>query len=119
MIIRTLKRDTIIIFIFDIDKGPGKLFDNIKLLKKLGMNNIICLMQNKNFEDEIVKSSNLHTINNMYNTKEKSEFKYRFINDKNLFNKLKYYEFDINKMWKSTSIPDFSFIKSYVKSIVI
>lgn len=98
--IAVLKRNTIIILVYDIDVEKSQVLEeNIKKLNKYGFKNIIHIQSIKNFEDELVYSTKLNNINDMFNTEGKDEFKKAFIKQKDIVNKLEKVEFDINKIW--------------------
>lgn len=95
-----LDKDTTIILIYDtdIDNNIDILKENIGILKKWGFK-IFHLQSIKNFEDELVYSSSMKNIKELFNTKSKEEHKKKFMKCNNLFEKLEEKNFDINKMW--------------------
>ena len=56
---------------------------NINLLKKYNFKNVHHIQSINSFEDELVYSTSLTKINEMFNTKSVEEFKSRFIKQKN------------------------------------
>ena len=95
-----LNRNTNIIFIYDIDVEKTEILEkNIRKLKYYKFNNVFHIQSIKNLEDEIVFSSSLKTINNMFNTSSTSEFKRAFIKQKNISTKLNDIHFDSDKIW--------------------
>lgn len=96
----TTRPNTIIVLVYDIDHGNINILDaNISKLQSLGFKNIIHVQSIKKFEDEMVYSSNLKTINDMYDTKSLKEFKAKFMSESNLCNKLNKIKFDSEKIW--------------------
>ena len=105
-----LKKNTIIILVYDIDvENTSILEDNISKLKKFGFNKIIHIQSINNFEEEIVYSTNLKNINSMYSTQSYNEFKRNFLHQKDIVKKLQSFNFDKNKLWsRKNSIDPFS-----------
>jgi len=99
--IASLKRDAIIILVYDTDIIKTDILKyNIDILRKYGFKKIYHIQSVKNFEDELVRSTNLKRIDNMFNTEGKEEFKNKFINCSNLMIKLNNIDFNIHKMWQ-------------------
>lgn len=91
---------TEIVLVYDIDVTKlDVLKKNIKKLNKAGFKKIYHIQSIKNFEDEIVFSSNIKNINIFFNTNSVDEFKELFINHKDIVNKLKTFSFDVNRIW--------------------
>lgn len=103
-ILRTLEKNAICVMIVDTDvlynnkKCFQKILENKKNLEKNGVNYIF-IYQDKNLEDEIVKSTSLKKISEMFGVKSIGEHKTIFIENKNLLQKLESIEFDVNKIW--------------------
>jgi len=95
-----LPEDAVIILVYDIDvEKTDILEENLSLLRQQGFKNIHHIHSIKNFEDEIVFSTNLMNIHKMYNTSSKEEFKEKFMHQSDILSKLKRYKFDSNKLW--------------------
>lgn len=95
-----LKRNTTIILIYDTDKKNEKILnENLKVLKDNGFKDVICIAQNKNIEDELIRSTNIKDIKELLNSKSNKDFKTDFIKENKLLDKLKAHKFDISKMW--------------------
>lgn len=103
-VLRTLEKNSICVMIVDTDvlynneKCFQKILENKKKLEKNGVKYVF-IYQDKNLEDEIVKSTNLKKILEMFETKSIGEHKTIFKNHKNLLQKLEKIGFDINKIW--------------------
>lgn len=95
-----LNKNAIVIFVYDIDNPLTNILEeNIKKLKENGFTNIIHIQSIRNFEDEIVFSTNIKKINDLFNTQGVSDFKASFINHKNIMIKLNSASFDYEKLW--------------------
>ena len=97
-----ISREAIVILIYDTDVKMTNILDkNIKHLKRRGIKKILHVHSVKNFEDELIYSSDLKNIHNLFQTQGIGEFKKHFIkaSPENIFGKLEKYNFDINKMW--------------------
>ena len=95
-----LNKKTIIILVYDIDKPITEILErNIKKLKKYGFTNVVHIQSIKNFEDEIIFSTTIKKINDLFNTQGVSDFKNSFISHKNILNKLNTVNFDHEKIW--------------------
>lgn len=106
--ILSLKKGTIIIFVYDTDvKNDEILKLNISLLNKYGFDKIYHIQSIENFEDEIVYSCDLNSINNIFKTKGSNEFKSKFLQSNNIMKKLNENHFQIIKMWirQSKTLP--------------
>ncbi len=94
-----LNPKTNIILIYDIDVESTDILNyNIEMLKKY-FKNIYHIQSINNFEDELVYSTSLKKINDMYNTTSVDEFKTKFIHQNDLFSKLKKINYNNSKMW--------------------
>lgn len=98
--IALLKPNSTIILVYDIDVNKTDILKiNINKLCKFGFKRIYHIQSINNFEDEIVFSSNINNVNDIFNTESIEEFKTMFIKHKNIAIKLKSIEFDFDKMW--------------------
>ncbi|MBO4666661.1 MAG: hypothetical protein J5666_00840 [Bacilli bacterium] len=103
----TLKKRTIIILVYDIDiEKTEVLEENIKRLKECGFE-VYHVQSIKNFEDEIVYSTSLKNINEMYETTNKVTFKKRFLSQSDLDKRLEKVNFNHSLIWSriNTSKP--------------
>ncbi len=98
--IMTIERNTLLVFVFDTDKNVdlNVINENIKNLNKYKVNYIFVL-QDKNFDDEILNSTDIKRLKDLFNCKRDSDFKEYFLKANNIFNTLKNHNFDIGKFW--------------------
>lgn len=111
--LRTLTPDTTIILVFDTDTGETEILrENLQILKKNRFNKVWCILQVRNFEDEIVRSTCLRKVEDLFKTKNLDDFKERFIKEKNLCKKLDDKEFNLDKMWVTNPPRKYSWINN-------
>ncbi len=98
---RVLSKDTILVFVFDTDT------DNIDVLRKninkankaSNIKAVRLITQVKNIEDELVRSTNIKRIEELLNSRSKTDFKRDFIRERHLKQKLEAKGFDIGLLW--------------------
>lgn len=98
----TLKYPTTVILVFDADAGNINILrENIDLLRrqKNQIKEVICIMQVMNLEDELVRSCNIRTIQELTKSKSKKDYKHDLIHITNLSSRLKECQFDFSKFW--------------------
>lgn len=112
--LRTLKKNTTVILVFDTDVGDSKILEeNIKVLNKCqSVRQVYCVTQVKNIEDELKYCCNIKSIDELLGTSGSKDFKRRLINEKNLKKKLEAAKFDIQKLWSLSPGGAFSHIKN-------
>ena len=94
-----LSNKAIIILVYDIDIENMKVFElNVKKLINAGFK-VYHIQSIKNFEDEILYSTKLKKINDMFKTENYDEFKHMFINHNRIDVKLDKSHFNIDKIW--------------------
>ena len=105
-ILRTLERETVVVLVFDTDVEKIDILDeNIKLIKNSNnVKDVICILQIKNLEDELIYSTNINKIVDLLESKSKKDFKNDFNNCKNLMKKLEDKEFKISKLWSRNAV---------------
>lgn len=99
--LRTLKRDTMVILVFDTDTG------NVDILKKniktfeacLSVSEVVLIPQVANLEDELIRSCNIRRIEELLNSRSKGDFKRDLISVTNLGKKLLEHQLDMNLFW--------------------
>lgn len=108
-ILRTLKKGTIVVLIFDTDTdNVDTLNNNIQKLEKCSfVSEIVTIPQVPDLESELIRSCNIKKITQLLNSRSKKDFKSDLIRITNLDMKLKEHEFDINLFWNQQ--PDFPY----------
>ena len=101
MKLRVLSEGTTLIFVFDADAGnPEILSENIaKALDAANVKEVHCITQVKNLEDEIVRSTNIKKIEELFNSKNKWDFKKDLLRKRNVKQYLEAHSFDLSKFW--------------------
>ncbi len=114
MHIRTIKDNTIVILVFDTDTNNIEIVnENIKFLKKArNIKDVWLVLQVKNLEDELVRATNVTQIKNLIGSKSNKDYKHDFIHEKNLYDKLKCHNFEINKLWITSPMGVFKLFKN-------
>jgi hypothetical protein len=111
-ILLSIKPKTQVVFVFDTDvKRVDILRKNIERIKKYcSQIMIVHLMQVFNFEDEIVRSTDVKKAQDLTKSKSLSNFKHDFgrMNPKECRQNLKRHRFDIHKIWVTKPRKDFS-----------
>lgn len=100
----SLKPGTIVILVFDTDTGNAEtLQENIKFLRKQNtIKDVLCIMQVKNLEDELLRSCNIKQIRELTGSKSNSDYKRDMLKDNHFDKKLLKSKFDISKFWCTT-----------------
>lgn len=116
----SLKPDTTVILIFDTDTGKtSTLFENIAFLKKQPyVREVLCIMQVKNLEDELVRSCAVRQIKELTGSRTNAEYKHDMIKDSNFGKKLIKYQFDFQRFWNSVD-EEFSAVRNDAAQIKI
>ena len=98
--LRPITTDTTIILIFDTDTGETEILrENLKILERNHYKKVWCVIQVKNLEDEIVRSTCLRDVKDLFKCLSLEDFKEHFIKEKNLYKKLFDKKFNLDKMW--------------------
>lgn len=106
-----LKKDAIVILIYDTDIPETEVLEkNIKALREYGIKIIYHVQSIKNFEGEILYSTQINDINEFFASSKVEEFKNKFINHRDILSKLKSASFDADKLW-SRSLTEGCFSK--------
>ena len=110
----SMKPKTIVVLVFDTDVGNKDiLLRNIDAFKKCkNVIDVILIPQNKNLEDELVRSCNIKEAKELLGSQGKHKFKSDFIKASNLPSKLKEKGFNIKKLWGSDGTGSFMGIKN-------
>lgn len=97
---RAIKQNTVVVLVYDIDKGNQDILKrNIQTLKQYSLSKIIHVQSVLNFEDEIIRSTNLRSIDEMFMTKGIQNFKVAFLNHKDIAAKMSRIAFDPCQFW--------------------
>ena len=90
-----LKPGTTVVLIFDADAGNLQILkDNINFLhKEKVVSEVICVIQVRNLEDELIRCCNIRQIKELLGSKSEKEYKTDLIKEKNLA------KVDINLLW--------------------
>lgn len=98
-----LKDGTAVILVFDTDAGNLSILQhNINFLKEQSnISDVICVMQVKNLEDELIRACDIKQIQDLLGTHSTREYKGALIKEKNLCKKLDKHKFDITKFWSA------------------
>lgn len=101
IMLRTFKKDTWVILVFDTDTNAIEILQkNIKKLKQCPfVSKVITVPQVKNLEDELVRSCKIKKVTQLLNSRSLSSFKSDLIHISNLDTKLLEHEFDIRVFW--------------------
>ena len=103
--ILSIKPNSVIVFVYDTDVLDDNILKiNIDRLKKYGYKNIIHIQSINNFEEELLYSYNIKSINEIFKTQSNDEFKRNFIGCNNIYKKLSSVGFNINKLWSRKNI---------------
>ncbi|MFA5283653.1 MAG: hypothetical protein WC366_04035 [Bacilli bacterium] len=99
--LRTLKNDTTLILIYDVDKYNSDLLQqNLKSIRKYArVREIIHIQSVKNFEDELIRCSKINNLNEIFSTESTEEFKKKFLACKDLCAKMEEIELNFNELW--------------------
>lgn len=116
----SIKTNVNIVLVYDTDViDDSKLIVNLEKSKKNGFKNIIHIQSIKNFEDELVFSSIIKNVHEMFNTQGIDEFKNKFIHCSNIIGKLVSVKFEKNNLWiRNAKSNPFSKYKVDKKSII-
>lgn len=113
--IMNLKPGTLIVLVYDTDvQNEEMLINNINKLKKYGFNKIYHIHSVKNFEDELIYSTNINKINDFISVMSVEEFKSKFLSMKEsaIDSKLKMHDFSMKRMWSRQGSGCFEMYKT-------
>lgn len=88
------------VFVFDTDgeQNTSILDANCERMKSFGYN-LILLIQVRNLEQELVRSTDIRKIEDLTNSRSEKDFKHDFIRVRNLMALLEKHSFDIDRLW--------------------
>lgn len=103
--INQLKKGTTVALVYDTDRvNVNVLKSNVESLKKSrNIEEIYHVQSIQNFEDEMVYSSSISSVNEIFGTKSVSDFKKKFINHHELAKKLEDFSFSVELIWSRCS----------------
>lgn len=101
--IRTLKKGTTVILIYDTDiEKTDVLRKNVEFLKRQGaVGEVICIPQVGNVEEELTRSCHVKDYKEITHSPTRTEFKTDLARCKNLKNRLQACGFEISKFWSA------------------
>ena len=99
--LRQLKNGTIVILVFDTDKGDSDILEsNIKYLRQYRtIKDVWLIPEVTNFEEELLYSTNIKSVKELIPSRSTAEFKGDFCKEKNLTKKLEQHSFDSRRFW--------------------
>lgn len=118
---RSIKEDTIIVLVFDVDTNNiDILSENITILKDCkNVKDIIIVPQVENLEDELIRSTNIKQPKEITNSKSNSDFKRDLLRATNVLNLLENKKFDINKFWSKNPTNNFKKFQNMADKIKV
>ena len=119
----SIQPKTTVALVFDTDVADRRYLDkNIELIKKHCVSvNIVNLMQVLDFEDEIVRSTDVNEAKELTKSKSTSNFKTDFcrMNPVHCRKLLERHKFDIRKLWVSSPPDAFEDLKQETEKVVV
>lgn len=100
------------VFVFDTDKEiTDKLQKSIEQVKKhCPQSKIVFLIQVKNLEDELVRSTDVKKVTELTQSQSVSNFKTAFCKMKDLRELLERHQIDVSKLWTTNPPEVFAFV---------
>lgn len=102
--VMTLRQGTTVILVFDTDReNTAILRENIAFLEHISMvEEVICITQVGNLEEELVRSCEIQQIKELTNSRSNREFKHDLLKANNFHKNLEKHKFDIRKFWAAS-----------------
>ena len=96
----SIDKNSLVVIIFDTDINCDlKIIErNTKMLDKYKVNYIF-ILEDKNFEDEILNATDVKQLKDLFKSKSNSDFKKDFVKANNVFSTLNRHNFNIDKFW--------------------
>ena len=112
--LRVLSEGTILIFVFDTDTSNINILNEnlVRAKKSSRVKNVYCITQVKNIEDELIRSTDIKRVEELLDSKSKTNFKRDFIRERNLKQKLETHSFDLKMLWCKEPQSPFNIIKN-------
>lgn len=119
--LRTLSPGTVVVLVFDTDTGNVDILkENIDILKKASfVSEVVLVPQVSNLEDELIRSCDIRQIEELLNSKSKSDFKGDLIHVSNLRKKLEEHHFNFRIFWSETPKSPYQDIENQASAIKI
>ena len=119
IMLRTLKKDTWVVLVFDTDTNKAEILQkNIRKLKKCSsVSKVITIPQVRNLEDELLRSCKIKKITELLNSSSISKFKSDLIHISNLDAKLLEHQFNINDFWSQIPPSPYHIISNESQAI--
>ena len=119
MRLRTLLCGTMVVLVFDTDTGNIDILrKNIRILKGCkSVSDVVLVPQVPNLEGELLRCCNIRKIEELLNSKSRSDFKSDLIRVSNLDKKLKEHRFDINLFWNQNPNPPYQEIENQAAKV--
>lgn len=119
--IRTLRARTTVVLVFDTDKKENDtLEENIAYLQKQeNVEEVICVPQIKNLEDELIYSCNIKQVGQITHSSSVKDWKRDMLACTNLKNRLEACKFSIEKFWSRQPDGMFEHINNEAEKIKI
>lgn len=111
---------SIVILVFDTDgeQDISILNRNIGLLKKHVANvRVFNLISVRNFEDELIRSTQINRIEELTNCRSRNDFKSSFLHLRDCLSILDKHGFDLEKMWRTKPDGPFSVLSQGIDDI--
>ena len=117
--LRTLSPGTMVVLVFDTDAGSVEILNrNLKKLKGCSaVSGIVTIPQVPNLEEELVQSCNIHKIEELLNSKTRSDFKSDLLRISNLDTKLREHQFNIDRFWSAAPGQPYQSIENQAERV--
>lgn len=114
-----LSPGTTTVLVFDVDAGNVDILNkNIKKLKACNaVSNVITIPQVPNLEGELLRSCNIRKIEELLNSKSRSDFKSDILRVTNLDAKLREHDFNIDLFWSATPGQPYQSIENHAAQV--
>ena len=112
--LRALSPGTTVVLVFDVDAGNVDILNwNIKKLTKCSsISDVITIPQVPNLEGELLRSCDIRKIEELLNSKSRSDFKSDILRVTNLAAKLREHKFNIDHFWTASPSQPFQAIEN-------
>ena len=117
--LRALSPGTTVVLVFDVDAGNVDILGrNIKkLMKCSSISDVITIPQVPNLEGELLRSCDIKKIEELLNSKSRSDFKSDILRVTNLAAKLREHKFSMDHFWTAAPSQPFQAIENQSSQI--